>query len=524
MSRLQIHHGIYVLLATALCVAIPLSDLVMSMMLIFLAANWLIEWDFKNKWQRLKEHKSALLAFFFLFVMLLGFVRADNYMLALDYWISKLPLYLAPLIVATSKPLSRKELTFILACFVASVLFATIYSSIFYATHEIVDIREISVFISHIRFSLCIDVAIVLLLYYAFREKNSPKILRTIAGSVSLWFLIYLFIAQTLTGIVLLFVVALAYLVYLLAHHWKKAAYRWTSVVLLGLLTVFLVWVSTVSWQYFHVDKAQYASVDSVTLNGHPYENNPNSIVENGSYIGMYVCEEELEKAWNMRSEHSLEDPMLKESLIRYLNSRHLRKDSVGVMALSDEDVQNVEMHIANEAYTSHFGIKRALYPMFFSIELYRCSGDIQNSSLLQRVEYWRAAWRVVQHHWLWGVGLGNHKVVVGEQLARDGSRLVGKEKVGCHNQWLTLWLMGGIVVLLYFILMLIYPFYEQKKKISFVYIAFFIILVGSMFTEDTLETEAGLTLFAVMNSILLYAFNLRKYENAGIDFTDNRL
>ena len=33
--------------------------------------------------------------------------------------------------------------------------------------------------------------------------------------------------------------------------------------------------------------------------------------------------------------------------------------------------------------------------------------------------------------------------------------------------------------------------------------------------TEDTLETEAGLTLFAIMNSLLLYGFNQNHYENA---------
>ena len=48
----------------------------------------------------------------------------------------------------------------------------------------------------------------------------------------------------------------------------------------------------------------------------------------------------------------------------------------------------------------------------------------------------------------------------------------------------------------------------------SFVYVAFFLIIVGSMFTEDTLETQAGLTLFAIMNSLLLYGFNLNHYEN----------
>ena len=205
---------------------------------------------------------------------------------------------------------------------------------------------------------------------------------------------------------------------------------------------------------------------------------------------------------------------MLEITLVRYLNSCHLRKDSLGVMALSEQDIRNIEQGVANVDYTSRFGLKRALYPIFFSIEKYRCSGDVQNSTIFQRVEYWRASWRQVKKHWLLGVGLGNHKTAVGEQLKIDGSCLSGKERIGCHNQWLTLWLMGGILVPLAFLFLLVYPFVEQKTRMSFVYVAFFIIIVGSMFTEDTLETQAGLTLYAIMNSLLLYVFNRSHYEN----------
>lgn len=502
----------------ALCVAIPLSRYMTSMMLIFLLANWLIEGDFKAKWQGIKEHKSAIFAFLFLLVMMLGFVRADSFMEALDYWSCKLPLYLAPVIVASSKPYKRKELFFILGCFVASTLFATIYSSVYYMTHEVVDIREISVFISHIRFSLCIDIAIVLLLYYVFRKKNAPVMARWCAAVLSVWMVVYLFIAQTLTGIVLLFVVAVVYCMYILLCRWNEKTYRWMTLGMLCLVTIFVMLLAGATWRYFHVDQSQYAQVDSLTVNGNPYENDSNSIVENGSLIGMYVCREELESTWPQRSNVDFHDPMLESTLVRYLNSCHLRKDSAGVMALSQEDVRNIEQGIANVDYTSRFGLKRALYPIFFSFELYRCSGDVQNSTILQRVEYWRASWKQIEKNWLFGVGLGKHKTAVWEQLAADGSSLEGKDRTGCHNQWLTFWLMGGIFVLLYFVFMLIYPFFEQKKKITFVYVAFFIILVGSMFTEDTLETETGLTLFANLNSILLYAFNINRYEDAGTD------
>jgi hypothetical protein len=513
-----------VLLMAALCVAIPLSRYMTSMMLIFLLANWLIEADFKAKWQRIKEYKSAIFAFLFLFVMMLGFVRADNFVEALDYWSCKLPLYLAPVIVASSQPYKRKELFFILGCFVLSVLFATIYSSIYYLKNDVADIREISVFISHIRFSLCIDVAIVLLLYFVFREKDVPVMGRWCAAVLCVWITVYLFIAQTLTGIVLLFMVAVAYGVCVLLYRWKEDTYRRMAIGMLCLVAIFVMLLAGETWRYFHVDQSQYTPVDTLTANGNPYVNDGNSIVENGSLIGMYVCREELESAWSQRSDVDFYNPMLEATLVRYLNSCHLRKDSAGVMALSEQDVRNIEQGIANVDYTSRFGLKRALYPIFFSIELYRCSGDVQNSTILQRVEYWRASWKQIQKHWLFGVGLGKHKTAVGDQLAADGSSLEGKDRTGCHNQWLTFWLMGGIFVLLYFVFMLIYPFFEQKKKITFVYVAFFIILVGSMFTEDTLETESGLTLFAILNSILLYAFNLNRYEDTGTDLKDNRI
>ncbi len=382
-------------------------------------------------------------------------------------------------------------------------------------THEVQDIREISVFISHIRFSLCIAVAIVLLMYYTFKEKNLPVYGKILALSTCVWLLAYLFIAQTLTGIVLFFFVAVAYVVYILICRWDNKTYRWSAAGVLLLLAMFVLLIIGETWRYFHVDNSQYEALDLLTENGNPYTHNMNSMVENGSLTGVYVCEEEMNRAWAVRSEQDMNDPMVRETLIRYLNSCHLRKDSAGVMALSEQDICNVEQGIANVDYTSRFGLRRALYPIYFSIELYRCTGTIQNSTLLQRVEYMSAAWKQIQKHWGLGVGLGNHKTAVSEQLVADGSSLCEKERIGCHNQWLTFWLMGGVVVPIAFLILLVGPYIEQKKKISFVYVAFFIIVVGSMFTEDTLETQAGLTLFSIMNSILLYGFNLNQYENA---------
>lgn len=516
MKRHQIHHSLYVLFLSALCFAIPLSKYVMSMMMIFLAANWLVEGGYSQKIERIKHQKSVLLFLLFMLVFCLGFIRADSFLVALDYWTCKLPLFLAPVIIASSEPLKRRELGFALSCFVSSVLFASLYSVIYYATHDVMDIREISVFISHIRFSLCVDVAIVLLLFVAVKLKSLHMAFRCLALLAVLWLCVYLFVAQTLTGVVLLVLVALAYVFYVLFKCRENRIYRVLASAVLVLLVALTSYILVLTYQYFHIIPETYAQVDKETVNGNKYTHDWNSMVENGSVIGMYVCDCELESTWPQRSRTDVNDPTIRPTLIRYLNSCHLRKDSVGVMSLSEQDVKNIENGIANVYYTSRFGMRRALYPIFFSVELYLDAGIVDNSTLLQRLAYWDAGWKQLKKNWGLGVGLGNHKSAVVEQLREDGRNgLSERGGVACHNQWLTLWLMGGIAVFLTFLMVLIYPFVEQKNKISFVYVAFFIILVGSMFTEDTLETEVGLTLFAIMNALLLYGFNLNHHENA---------
>jgi hypothetical protein len=45
------------------------------------------------------------------------------------------------------------------------------------------------------------------------------------------------------------------------------------------------------------------------------------------------------------------------------------------------------------------------------------------------------------------------------------------------------------------------------KKTVDYLYITFFLIAVVSFLTEDTLETQAGVTFFAFFNSFFLFVF-----------------
>ena len=79
---------------------------------------------------------------------------------------------------------------------------------------------------------------------------------------------------------------------------------------------------------------------------------------------------------------------------------------------------------------------------------------------------------------------------------------------------------MGGVILLICFLFTLVYPFLENKNSHTILYQIFFIIIFFSLFTEDTLETQVGITLYAFFNSFLLFIFDNNKIANAGIKET----
>jgi hypothetical protein len=76
------------------------------------------------------------------------------------------------------------------------------------------------------------------------------------------------------------------------------------------------------------------------------------------------------------------------------------------------------------------------------------------------------------------------------------------------------------VILLICFLFTLVYPFLENKNSHTILYQIFFIIIFFSLFTEDTLETQVGITLYAFFNSFLLFIFDDNKIANAGIKET----
>jgi hypothetical protein len=84
-------------------------------------------------------------------------------------------------------------------------------------------------------------------------------------------------------------------------------------------------------------------------------------------------------------------------------------------------------------------------------------------------------------------------------------SPLTAEWRLRSHNQFLAIGTAFGIIGLIWFLIALFYPLFLKEYRIDYFYFLFIVIAVLSMLTEDTLESQAGVTFFAFFNSLFLF-------------------
>jgi len=140
--------------------------------------------------------------------IVIGVFYSSNFGYAIKELRLWLPILLLPIVVATSSPLTRKELKTLLLLFCAAVFVATliglgIYLKKFSLGSQ--NVRKISPFISHIRLALMVCFSIFILGYLAFKKGYLKSyFIKAILFVIALWFITFLFILQSFTGIIIL--------------------------------------------------------------------------------------------------------------------------------------------------------------------------------------------------------------------------------------------------------------------------------------------------------------------------------
>ncbi len=516
MFSKEVHSRVYFISLACLAASLPLSVFTTSIFQIVLLANWMLEGRFGEKWSIFRGRKSLWLILSIYLVFLVGLIYTSDFTYAFHDLKIKLPLMVLVVIMGTTPPVSREQLKWILLALVAGVLIGSLASiSVLAGIIDIPykDMREISLFVSHIRFSLLINVSIFSLVYIIFNRDFSPRKWEPAIYTMALvWLVIFLFILQAITGILIFLGVSfILFWVYLFRV--RNIVMRWTlAVFVLAAAMISLSMLSKSLGRFYNVEQIDPETIEQTSPGGRPYVHDFNlPFIENGHYIWLYFCEPELEQEWNRISEldYKGEDRQgnkVKYTLIRYLTSMGLRKDSVGVNRLSREDVALIEQGKANYLYGKRLSYYARIYEILWQIDVYRKGGNPSGHSVTQRILYFQAALGIIKEHpWL-GVGTGDVRIAYAEYYDRMGSPLNQRWRLRAHNQYLTFLLTYGISGFLWIIFSQLYPVYLEGKFNDYFIRMFLLVGFLSMLNEDTLETHTGVSFIAFFYALFLLA------------------
>ncbi|MES2798611.1 MAG: O-antigen ligase family protein [Bacteroidota bacterium] len=503
----KIFHGIHLFGLFGVAIGLPFNKIVLSIALMLLLANLLVQANFKSYWQHLKSNKLFLMIAAFWLLHIVGLLWTQEIDFALRDIRVKLPLIILPFVV-TAQPITKKEIRFLLIVFVAAVFVTSTINFLsftqIFGEKSYTDIRGMSLFGSHIRYGIMVGFASAICTYFLIEEKKMIPLLLAIIS----WFAYYTYFSEIMSG-ALAFIIGIACLVFPLLYS-KSKLLAW-SILIVGGGSIVAIAVSLFvkpHHEIFNLEKA-----DKLTAEGNEYTHIRNEFRDvYGNYIFTYWCEKELRREWNASSaiqydSLDLRKQELRYTLLRYMASKKLRKDAKDFKQLSEFDIKNVENGIAEDP-TIFKGIWNRINGIRYQIHY---STDPNGHSLLQRVEFWKAGWEIAKDNWLIGVGTGDTQIAFDKQYEKMNSPLSTEHRFRAHNSYLTVWISFGLFSLLFFYLLFAFTRNMLAAK-NYLGFAFILISLATFLIEDTLETQMGVTFFAFFYA--LFSIEIKEFTS----------
>ncbi len=488
-----------------------------------------MEGSYREKWLRFRKNPAIgiLLSLYLLHALALLWSTDTAYSF-LDMRV-KVSMFVLPLVIGTSEPLSRKQVDRILLFFTMGVFAATMASVMAllgWLSVQVEGYRDLSLFMSHIRFSLMVVLSILIMVWYLFIQRGSLSRFEKIWYLVGLiWFPVFLILLKSLSGIVIMGFLAF-FLLIRGVFEIRDAAIRFMVFVPVVMIPLFsIVYLGHAINKYYSFDEIHFDEIDSYTVLGNPYKNHPNlREVENGHYVWLHICDKEMEEEWNKVSDvdftgKTLNGNTIRGTLIRFLTSKGLRKDAAGVRQLSKEEIKAIEMGVANYIYLQRFRLYPRIYEVIWEIDRYTLGYSPNEKSVVQRFLYLDAGWQIARKNLLYGVGNGDVKAEFEAYYDSVNSPLTKKWRRRAHNQYLTFLISFGIVGFLICMVALIAPVFLMGRSRSFLAVGFMILMLLSMVSEDTLETAAGSAFVGFFYSLFIFGpdfpwLNRRLFRN----------
>jgi len=479
---------------------------------IFVNYLWVLAKESSVEKTKIFLQNKAALVFAAIFLLdMAGLMFTANFDHATSDLRIKLPLVLFPLVFSSTKKIDNSSFRKLMLFYITALLAGTLIGAFKMVSGDYTNVREFSPFISPIRFGLNISFGILVLGYFVVKDSSFNSTQKSFMSILIIWFVWFLMKMESLTSLSLLLLIVLGILTY--------TGFRTQKLWLKTALVLVVILIPSGGYLYLkneitrmtHVPAAVLKNPVRYTALGHKYVFDTIHFgIEDGRYVGAYLNIPELKKAWNKRSSLHFDakdekgNPV-EYTLIRYMTSRGLRKDAEGVSRLTDKDIAYIQKGIANYHYVEHPGLHSRLLTLIKGWQVYKKTGDAGGNSVLQRYEFLRAALILVRRNFWTGVGTGDLIESLGEQYRLMHSDIGKYYGFIAHNQYIDVFVAFGVFGFLYFLFALVYPPLKTYAFNDYFFAVFYAIMLLSMFSDDTLQTHSGITLFAFFSSLLMF-------------------
>ncbi len=484
---------IYIFLYAAIAVFLPLNKIGLSIATLLLGLISLLFTPLSTFKETFIVKKSfRFLAIFFLWI-LLSLLWSNDLNQGVQFINLTLPFYILFFIFLLHPVQSEFGLNVLLKSFLIAVSLTVLINIIGYARqtdYYSYDMRQMSLFISHIRLSIMVVIAAVLSFYFFLK---STSFWRYIFLINVLFLIYYTLLSEVISGYISLAIAVFFMVCYFIYRLIKNKTYFWitSGVLSLAFLCGTFIFISDIFTR-------PTIELLTVSKKGNPYwSDTSNTIFENGHPVAVNIQIQELEEEWVKRSNVSLDSAARNGqinlwNLIRYMASKGLVKDAEGVAQLSNQDIRNIE-----KGYVSYLQDNRSFKSRLQSLadEMSYQGSDPNGYTFLQRMEYWKAGLSISKENALIGVGAGDARSAFNKYYDKTHSKLTQENRRQSHQQFLSVMVSYGLIGLALFLLFLIYTFREVPT--TFYTYLILLILVVSFLNEDTLETQTGASLVA---------------------------
>lgn len=495
-----VNSNFFFLTLVAYAFVLPLSPALVSIIGVLLFVVAVIEDNWQNKKVRFKL-KGYLLVLFFIFCIYVLSTFLSTHHERSFYDIKKSFFFLIlPLAFLIGKDTTSLQKRIIFYAFIFGVIVSILVAIVRYVLSDL-HVHDITL-ISHIRFSFQLILAswfLILSVQFNFNKYSKGTKLGIIVFVVGI--LGFLFFQQSLTGIIAFIG---SFLIYI-SHVILKLSNRYRLIVIMLVLFLFIIPIHYVYRAYnsfYNIDRVKLEQLDKFTNLGNNYLHHVQSKwIENGNYVNLYICEEELRTEWNKRAETKFDSIgkngyPINSTLIRYLTSKGLRKDSEGVSALSNVDLNNIERGMANVIEQNKFSLYPRIYQTVWEYYSYSTCGYVNNQSFSQRLEFAKAALLIVSENLWFGVGTENYKEEFSVAFKKNNVQFNERLYATSHNQYLNYMVKFGLIGFIIIMSLIIYPIVKTKVYRNLLFQLFIVFLFVANFADSNFESHNGSAFF----------------------------